>query len=315
MIDIIIPAYNAHNTIMRTLFSIYYQTISDKLNVYICNDCSEKDYSEEVNFFKDLLNIKELKLEKNSGPGIARQTGIDYSDSEYIMFIDSDDVFSSPYSVSILYNTIKDRNLDLVGGSFTEELPDYKRVRSEDTVWLHGKIYRRKFLVDHKIRFNNTYCNEDNGFNQSIFLRNPKAEYIKPIVYYWCFNENSITRKNNFKYQYTGILGYVYNITWALKSAIEDNADYDNIAFLAFAALNTMYYYYARFIDEKDSEQLLINSKELKEICMKYPVKDEKEKRQIFDDEYEYFSKEIKDIDKLKVTFEEFCNLISEVSE
>ena len=38
MIDIIIPAYNAHETISRTLYSICYQTISKRLNVYLIND-------------------------------------------------------------------------------------------------------------------------------------------------------------------------------------------------------------------------------------------------------------------------------------
>ena len=35
MIDVIIPAYNAHKTIEQTLTSIAFQSIVDKLNVYI----------------------------------------------------------------------------------------------------------------------------------------------------------------------------------------------------------------------------------------------------------------------------------------
>lgn len=62
MIDVIIPAYNAHETIERTLYSIAYQRNSEDLNVYIINDNSIKDYSKEIDFFKDFINIKELKL-------------------------------------------------------------------------------------------------------------------------------------------------------------------------------------------------------------------------------------------------------------
>ena len=114
MIDVIIPAYNAHNTIYDTLYSISYQSISDLLNVYIVNDASVKDYSEIVDFFSNFINVKELKLDKNSGPGVARQYGIDNSNSEYIVFIDSDDVFSSTFSLSTLYKKIKNDNLDIV---------------------------------------------------------------------------------------------------------------------------------------------------------------------------------------------------------
>ena len=38
MIDIIIPAYNAHDTIEKSLMSISMQTIKEKLNVYIIDD-------------------------------------------------------------------------------------------------------------------------------------------------------------------------------------------------------------------------------------------------------------------------------------
>ena len=96
MIDVIIPAYNAHETIERTLYSIAYQRNSENLNVYIINDNSIKDYSKEIDFFKNFINIRELKLKENSGPGYARQYGIEHSDSEYIIFIDSDDVFATP---------------------------------------------------------------------------------------------------------------------------------------------------------------------------------------------------------------------------
>lgn len=62
MIDIIIPAYNAHKTIEKTLNSISYQENSFLFNVYIINDASEKDYFEFIEFYKDFIKIKELKL-------------------------------------------------------------------------------------------------------------------------------------------------------------------------------------------------------------------------------------------------------------
>ena len=62
MIDIIIPAYNSHNTIEQTLFSIAYQDMAKDVNVYIVDDCSKKSYNEIVKFFSNFINIKELKL-------------------------------------------------------------------------------------------------------------------------------------------------------------------------------------------------------------------------------------------------------------
>ena len=59
MIDVIIPAYNAHKTIEQTLTSIAFQSIVDKLNVYIINDYG-KDYKEIIEYYSNFMNIKEL---------------------------------------------------------------------------------------------------------------------------------------------------------------------------------------------------------------------------------------------------------------
>ena len=82
MVDIIIPAYNAHKTIERTLFSILYQENLDKINTYIINDGSTKGYSDLVKFFSNFKTIKEITLDENKGPAVARQCGIIVPKSE-----------------------------------------------------------------------------------------------------------------------------------------------------------------------------------------------------------------------------------------
>ena len=84
--DIIVPAYKASGTIDRLLASIYMQTIKDDICVYIVSDADGVDYSN--NLFKDKLNLKYLVTPKNGGAGVARQYGVDYSNSEFIVFAD-----------------------------------------------------------------------------------------------------------------------------------------------------------------------------------------------------------------------------------
>ena len=91
MIDIIIPAYNSSDSIIGTLASIAIQRIKDKAKIYIIDDCSSDDYSKVLSLFEDKLDITYIRLDKNMGPGYARQVGIDSSNSEYIVFIDSDE--------------------------------------------------------------------------------------------------------------------------------------------------------------------------------------------------------------------------------
>ena len=59
----------------------------------------KKGYEEEYNLFKDKMNIEIYRLNKNMGPGYARQYGIEKSESEYILFMDSDDLLYDCFSV------------------------------------------------------------------------------------------------------------------------------------------------------------------------------------------------------------------------
>ena len=258
MIDVIIPAYNSHSTIDRTLYSIAYQDIVDRLNVYIINDCSNEDYSKQIDFFKNFMKIKELKLDKNSGPGVARKYGINNSSSEYIVFIDSDDAFYDCFSISRLYNKISANRLDVVIGNFVEEIDNSFYNHEKDTIWLHGKIYRRSFLVDNDINFNDSRLNEDNGFNQLVFLSNSKVDFLNNNVYIWSNNKNSITRKDDNLFEL--LLGYIYNITWALDLAIERKYDMAKISELSFSALVAIYCHYLRFND-LDKCKLILTTK------------------------------------------------------
>lgn len=69
MIDVIIPAYNSHDTIIRTLSSIAMQLNRKDLKVTIVND-GGKNYKEIIDIFKPLIDVKEIGYEENKGPRI-----------------------------------------------------------------------------------------------------------------------------------------------------------------------------------------------------------------------------------------------------
>lgn len=314
MIDVIIPAYNSHATIEQTLYSISYQVIKDKLRVYIVNDASDSDYSELVNFFSNFINVKELKLDKNGGPGVARQYGIDHSNSEYIIFIDSDDIFYDCFSIKRLYDEIDNKNCDVVIGNFIEEVQNQFFNHQNDTIWLHGKIYRRKYLEKNNIRFNDTRLNEDNGFNQLIFLGNSKISYLEYNVYIWCNNLESITRKDNHSVLFELLLGYIYNINWALTESLKRNYDKEKISSLAIAALVAIYIHYLNFEKNKDSYKILELAKPIKDIFDNNPI-DLDTKYSIMEAQYlSLFKTENKQtLFEPSITFNQFLKIVSQV--
>ena len=311
MIDIIIPAFNAHDTIENTIKSISNQTILDKIKVYICNDASIKNYSSIINKYKDKINIKELILTKNSGPGIARQYGIDHSNSKYIIFIDSDDEFYDEDSVEKLYNTIEENDADVAVGKFIKEEGKRKKEISFYFVWLHGKIYKREFLVKNNIRFKEIYPNEDVYFNRSIQLRTPKFNYVDSCVYLYKNNPNSITRKNKRNFNFNVIFSYIDNITMVIEKGIEDNVDRSIISGFCTSFFFSIYFFYLKYYKNKNINKVLINSLKLKKYFEEYRYDDEKAEFAIYKEQFfcYYETYGYKMIIKPVVTLEEFIKL------
>ena len=69
MIDVIIPAYNSQDTIIRTLSSIAMQLNKKELKVTIVND-GGKDYKDIVATFKNIIDVQEIGYKVNRGPRI-----------------------------------------------------------------------------------------------------------------------------------------------------------------------------------------------------------------------------------------------------
>ena len=247
MLYVVIPAYNAHKTILRTVLSILSQTYASKTKILIVDDVSpDGDYSNIVNAFTGLIDIKTVRLEQNGGPGIARQKGLEIAqadpDAKYITFIDADDIFTDNLFFNEIVRYMEDNpTCVMTSATFLEqivrEIEGKKQVdmvpHIEDMVWVFGKIYRLAFLKKHNLGFSELRSNEDLEFNTKIKLKLGGGwfegdNYIEPselvqkeyifflkdkAVYLWQFKDDSITRKPDengkaFEYSFhTGLIG------------------------------------------------------------------------------------------------------------
>lgn len=209
-VSIILPAYNAHNTIKRTLASIAMQENIDDIEVIIADDCSAVGYEKIAEQFAHMMQIRIVRLTKNGGPGVARQVGYDHSRGQYIMYMDADDTLISADSIKVLKAVMDERNMDCVYGKFLEENEDGSIYPHEvHMVWMFGKLYRRSFLEKYNIRFTTLLSNEDTSFNCVVKGCTDKIWYIPKDVYIWHFKANSITRSKNGMYgQDSGYKGW-----------------------------------------------------------------------------------------------------------
>lgn len=298
MIDIIIPAYNAHRTLYKTLANVRLQTVKDFCNIYIVDDCSDKDYQEEVDFFSDELNITVLKTPHNMGPGATRQYGFDNSYGQFVIFLDSDDQFYNAYSVYELYYEIYTKELDMVFGMDKCEKGDIDDVNTDS---LHGKIYRREFLEKNKIRFNNTKFSEDNRFNKLVMGLTKKYSKLNKCTHFYLNNFDSLTKSNS---ETNILLGYIENMYLCLDELIERNAKKSVISdVLAEAYLHV--YWMIKTIDYRhvvDKQKVFSYKYNFEKFCSKYLDYD------VLEPKFKYTFKEYTNTDRKEIVrlFTEF---------
>lgn len=227
-IDIIIPAYKAQGTILRTLSSIACQSILPDLTVTIVNDCCpDGDYRQFVDMFSPYMNIREIKMPQNGGPGLARQFGIDSTEHEFFTCIDADDTFAGALALETMRAGIQlNPTIQCCVATFSQLEENLTILpHPNDMVWMFGKIYRREFINKYNIRFNDTRANEDTGFNTLIRLlcsNNPNeiVHWIGENVYYWHEKTDSITRINNCQYSFDqSFCGWTDNMIYAIEEA------------------------------------------------------------------------------------------------
>lgn len=224
LVDVIIPAYNCHKTIVRTLSSIALQKTNFKFLVTIINDGSEKNYNKEIDIFKDLLNINIIDLDKNMGVANARQVGINNTKGKYIVFIDSDDVLYDCISLQKLYNLVADDKCDYAFGALMVHENDTIEIYDNHEECLHSKIIKRELIEKNNIKFNLTRTSEDNSFNHLCLDYAEKIRNTNEPCYIYLNNNSfniSLTRGLDDERIISNLCDYLDNILYVINNVKE----------------------------------------------------------------------------------------------
>ncbi len=90
-VTVIIPTYNRAHLIKRSVESVLNQTYQD-IQILVIDDGSGDDTQQVVQGIED-ARITYYRKEKNEGVSLARNTGVELAQTDYIAFQDSDDVW------------------------------------------------------------------------------------------------------------------------------------------------------------------------------------------------------------------------------
>lgn len=113
LVSVIIPVYNVERVIERTIKSVQNQTYK-QWELILVDDCSPDS---SANIIREIMagddRIKYIKLDKNSGAAVARNTGIKAATGKYIAFLDSDDMWM-PEKLEIQLSLMKEKGCAFV---------------------------------------------------------------------------------------------------------------------------------------------------------------------------------------------------------
>lgn len=122
--SVIIPMFNAKNTIRRTLESVIKQTYSLPIEIIIINDGSndgcEKIVEEVISTSYQINRTIKLLNQKNSGVSCARNSGLKQAVGKYMAFLDSDDMWH-PQKLELIAQILEENLIDVIGHGFTLE--------------------------------------------------------------------------------------------------------------------------------------------------------------------------------------------------
>lgn len=223
-LSIIIPVYNAEKHIQRCVDSILPQ-LNNNDELLLINDGSTDssiDILRKIEAENDCIKVID---KQNEGVAKTRNLGILEAKGEYICFIDNDDYVDKDY-FETYYNEINNGQYDLVMGGY-QRVTDQKvlfKVKPVQSLWYQlmvvapwAKIYRRQFLIDHKITFLDYGIGEDNYFNFQVYTKTNRVSVINYSGYNWWFNDASISNTSqkgfNENIDITVLLNRLFELT------------------------------------------------------------------------------------------------------
>lgn len=239
-ISVIVPIYGVEKFIGHCVESLMQQTLKEVEYIFV-NDCT-KDSS--INILQSILKkyptviSRIINKEKNEGLPLARKSGLEKAQGEYIFHMDSDDWLESN-GLEKMYEAVKISNADVLCCGFTKDYSDHSEIclgepvisassaidmmlnsekRLHSGVW--AKLIRRELFE--KVAFPPTYMHEDLALMIQIFYYAKSVSYLPQAFYHYRQdNTQSMIRQNKNKRNLSAVNNFHFIIDFMKRVGIE----------------------------------------------------------------------------------------------
>lgn len=233
VISVIVPVYNVEPYLRRCVDSILRQTFRD-FDLILVDDGSPDHCGEICDEYAEKDERIHVIHQKNRGLSAARNAGIDWanenSDSEWLMFVDSDDWIHSEMLAYMIGANLRMKTRISICSSFqpcNDQIPFPRtgqdilcRVKPEkyfvsfkslaNAAW--GKLYHKSCFE--KERFPEGRFHEDMFIMHRILFREQSVALTNCVFYAYYLNPKSITQRAWHPGRMDCIDGYLEQIDW-----------------------------------------------------------------------------------------------------
>ena len=199
MLSIIVTHYQEPTEVIQPLFdsiAIQQGVNLDEIEILVIQD-GKTAVLDGSWFDRYNLPIRFIECPKQ-GVSACRNRGLDEAVEDYVMFCDCDDMFGNVFGLHLLFSGAQDYP-DIINSKFVEEnkvIAPYKLIgHDNDMTFIHGKMFKRDYLVAKNIRFHEDLTkHEDSPFVFLAFQLTENVKYINTPFYVWRWNPNSVMR-------------------------------------------------------------------------------------------------------------------------
>ena len=219
LISVIVPIYNTEKYLVECVESIRKQTYSN-IEIILVDDGSTDASIEICDEFAEKDSRVRVFHKENEGVAVARNFGIQQSNGQYVVIVDSDDV-AVDKMIEVLYTQIKENDADIAVGNYyiydesdgnfyyyiteadycVEVLSPQELIDRQAGAWKWNstafmlttiKLYKKVLFDD--VSFTHGRRFDDEASTHRLFLRSKKTVFVNDNVYLYRRRSGSIMR-------------------------------------------------------------------------------------------------------------------------
>lgn len=235
-ISVIVPVFNAENTLGSCVLSLLNQDLSPgSFEIVLVNDGSTDRSGTICQVLAEKHSCIRIISQPNAGVSEARNTGISVARGDYLCFVDADDILLPGGIASLL--PYCNGNNDLIRfwselvhpGTEPNVIPSdghvlfqgdgYEYLRKyglETFCWCY--LYRRSFLLENKLRFQPGIIGEDFAFMYDVMMARPTIISVASRFYEYIIVPDSLSTKRSPEHSRR----WVHDLSHTMKRILRD---------------------------------------------------------------------------------------------